>query len=632
MYPFPISLGQVLRPGTFVVLQIESLVKKLKCQLLLILLLIPSILYPQTVTISGNKFVVGSNQIFFNGVNTPWQYQSDGDISFLKKNFDVNWWNNEFQTEVNNKMNMCRVWIHGTGYYNPSINANGSVNAYASNDAFWTQMDALVNAAEQKKIYLFPTLWSFDMVKDNTAYYQRYRNLILSDANIDSYINNFLIPFVQRYSNRPYVFGYDICNEPEHMWRDANCGNLSSYWVTRFLAKCAAAINQNTSKPVTVGAMWIIYNSPNFGGKDDTSNAGWNRYTNAHLQQFHANSNAYLDFYSPHWYGWQYDNGTSGPFERTVTNWVGTDDKPVLVGETFGGDMSYISMANYYKQSYTNGFDGVCGWRNTNSNDGYGTFGGIANGTNAFYTAYPSLVYPGGTTTPPAPNIAYNKATYASSSENTTNTPAKAVDANGTTRWSSAFADPQYFVVDLGANYNINRVKISWEGAYGKNYQIQFSTNNTTWTTAKTISNNTSLTNDHTGLSGTARYVKMYGTARGTIYGYSMWEFEVYGTAGARIGLAENSLPDELTELITAYPNPTRGETTISVNIPVDGNVDISLLSPIGSKVCVIKQGWLEAGRHQFNIITESFPAGLYHCTAHYGNKRSTKKIIVTHD
>ncbi|MEC0128895.1 hypothetical protein [Paenibacillus pabuli] len=26
-----------------------------------------------------------------------------------------------------------------------------------------------------------------------------------------------------------------------------------------------------------------------------------------------------------------------------------------------------------------------------------------------------------------------------------------------------------------------------------------------------------------------ARYVRMYGTVRATIYGYSLWEFEVYG-------------------------------------------------------------------------------------------------------
>lgn len=31
------------------------------------------------------------------------------------------------------------------------------------------------------------------------------------------------------------------------------------------------------------------------------------------------------------------------------------------------------------------------------------------------------------------------------------------------------------------------------------------------------------------GLSANARYVRMYGTQRGTAYGYSLWDFNVHG-------------------------------------------------------------------------------------------------------
>ena len=34
-------------------------------------------------------------------------------------------------------------------------------------------------------------------------------------------------------------------------------------------------------------------------------------------------------------------------------------------------------------------------------------------------------------------------------------------------------------------------------------------------------------------MSGTGRYVRMYGTARATAYGYSLFEFEVYGSSTA---------------------------------------------------------------------------------------------------
>jgi hypothetical protein len=36
-------------------------------------------------------------------------------------------------------------------------------------------------------------------------------------------------------------------------------------------------------------------------------------------------------------------------------------------------------------------------------------------------------------------------------------------------------------------------------------------------------------TDDMTGLSGSYRYIRMYGIARTTGYGYSVWEFDVYG-------------------------------------------------------------------------------------------------------
>jgi hypothetical protein len=126
--------------------------------------------------------------------------------------------------------------------------------------------------------------------------------------------------------------------------------------------------------------------------------------------------------------------------------------------------------------------------------------------------------------------LALNKPVTVSSTENGQSLGSAAVDGNATTRWSSAFADPQWLYVDLGASYNVNRVKLTWEAAYGKDFLVQVSTDATNWTTLKTVTGNTSLSNDYTGLSGTGRYVRLYGTARGTTYGYSLYELEVYGT------------------------------------------------------------------------------------------------------
>ncbi len=124
------------------------------------------------------------------------------------------------------------------------------------------------------------------------------------------------------------------------------------------------------------------------------------------------------------------------------------------------------------------------------------------------------------------PNLCLLKPATAS-----TGNAAAAVDGNIGTRWESAFADPQWITVDLGAMYNINEVKITWEGAYAEDYLVQLSpTNNEDWTTVKTVTGNNVLINDHTSLSGSGRYLRIYGTKRGTIYGYSIWELEAYGS------------------------------------------------------------------------------------------------------
>src|SRR5687767_10049990 len=60
-----------------------------------------------------------------------------------------------------------------------------------------------------------------------------------------------------------------------------------------------------------------------------------------------------------------------------------------------------------------------------------------------------------------------------SSNETATLSPDKALDGNTTTRWSSAFSDPQWIRLDLGSKKSINRVVLNWEAAYSKSYEIQ---------------------------------------------------------------------------------------------------------------------------------------------------------------
>jgi hypothetical protein len=106
----------------------------------------------------------------------------------------------------------------------------------------------------------------------------------------------------------------------------------------------------------------------------------------------------------------------------------------------------------------------------------------------------------------------------------------EAFDGNMATRWASAQGlDPQWIYVDLGATHTVSRVVLTWEAAFGKSYQIQTSPDAATWTSIFSTTTGDGATDDLTGLSGSGRYVRMNGTARGTGYGYSLWEFQVYG-------------------------------------------------------------------------------------------------------
>ena len=104
-----------------------------------------------------------------------------------------------------------------------------------------------------------------------------------------------------------------------------------------------------------------------------------------------------------------------------------------------------------------------------------------------------------------------------------------AVDGNLSTRWSSAFSDPQWLQVDLGATHAISKVVLTWEAAYATAFQVQTSTDGTNWTTIYSTTTGTGGTQT-LSVTGSGRYVRMYGTARATQYGYSLWEFQVYGS------------------------------------------------------------------------------------------------------
>ncbi len=194
--------------------------------------------------------------------------------------------------------------------------------------------------------------------------------------------------------------------------------------------------------------------------------------------------------------------------------------------------------------------------------------------------------------------LSQGRPAVASSTESSSYPAASAVDGSTSTRWSSQFSDPQWIYVDLGASSTITRVVLNWEAAYGRAYQIQVSNDASSWSTVYSTTSATGGVND-LSVSASGRYVRIYGTQRGTVYGYSLWELQVYGASGGQAPYG--GTPRAIPGTIQAEDYDTGGEG-VAYHDTTAGNsggqyrsdgVDIEVTTDSGAGYDV---GWTDVG------------------------------------
>lgn len=223
----------------------------------------------------------------------------------------------------------------------------------------------------------------------------------------------------------------------------------------------------------------------------------------------------------------------SGPANLTATTGNGTVTLH-WTGSTSGSPTSY----NIYQGSMSDG-EATTPIATTNGTTTTFTDTGLTNHRTYFYQvtannavgaspASNEILATPGVTTIDGTNLALNRPAYASSIQGAGYPASAAVDDNFNTRWSSLFADPQWLLVDLGATHKISQVALYWETAYAKAFQIQVSPDGSNWTTIYSTTRGTGGT-QILAVNGTGRYIRMYGTQRGTRYGYSLWDFQAFG-------------------------------------------------------------------------------------------------------
>jgi hypothetical protein len=169
-----------------------------------------------------------------------------------------------------------------------------------------------------------------------------------------------------------------------------------------------------------------------------------------------------------------------------------------------------------------------------------------------------------------ATNLALNAITAASTAIGGS---ALAVDGNMGTRWESAHGvDPAWISVDLGSEKSLSSVVIYWEAANAATYEVQGANNNSNWTTLASRSGGTfGNRTDTVSISGSYRYIRIYGTSRsaGNYWGYSIYELQVFGSGGANSSATRSSIASSSSSDRNLYNAPRA--TTAPV---IDGVMD----------------------------------------------------------
>ncbi|MFZ2322518.1 MAG: glycoside hydrolase family 3 C-terminal domain-containing protein [Ignavibacteriaceae bacterium] len=228
----------------------------------------------------------------------------------------------------------------------------------------------------------------------------------------------------------------------------------------------------------------------------------------------------------------------------------------------------------------------------------------------------------------PAENLALNKTVFVSSFESSEYTGGNAVDGNYTTRWSSLFNDPQTFTLDLGLVEHFNQIRITWETAFGKEYVIEVSEDGSNWNRI------IEQTNGFGGIEkwnaeANARYIRLTGTKRGTEWGYSIYEFEVYNIDSLTNATNDiENIPLHFS-LSQNFPNPFNPETCINYQLSEYAHVTLKVYDILGREVVTLVNESKPAGKYEINFNASNLSSGVYISTLRANNFVSSKKMIL---
>ena len=294
----------------------------------------------------ASDYGISSLPTYLNGVNIAWfEFGSDFSHGFQDMQLDQ-----LIARLKSNGGNSLRWWVHVDGSQSPEWQGKGyDRRVVGPGDGLFKNLERALDKAEQEGIKIFFSLWSFDMLRKND-----YRNppnednyrLLTDEKVLESYLDHVLTPMVKRFNNHPALGAWELFNEPENMteswfqqegaYYGGPAPSLSD--LQRVQAKMAAVIHRIASEKdqealVTTGSKSLgKYNSKAAGGQ--------NLYSDEALKKAAGgDSYAYFDFYAPHYYNNEGQNGRWSPFHHKPGKWE-LGKKPLIIGEYHVEDLS----------------------------------------------------------------------------------------------------------------------------------------------------------------------------------------------------------------------------------------------------------------------------------------------------